>query len=238
MNNRPNLVKSCLKSIARFMGYDSLAMKSYSQEGEDRILARLFDQKTGFYIDVGAHHPRRFSNTFLFYKRGWHGINIDAMPGSMDAFVRERPRDINIEVPIAKERKTLTYFEFNDPALNSFSEELSLSRGTPYRITAKRELEAYPLKDILVKYLPAQQQIDFLSIDVEGLDFEVLQSNDWSTIRPNMVLIEKTKSLMLQIQQDPIHQFLLDHDYQLYAKSVNTFFYASNEFLADKVIKA
>ena len=58
----------------------------YSQEGEDMILGKIFSgQKHGFYVDVGAHHPLRFSNTYLFYLKGWRGINIDAMPGSMVA---------------------------------------------------------------------------------------------------------------------------------------------------------
>src|SRR5215510_10661697 len=60
---------------------------SFSQQGEDLILARLFEgQRRGFYVDVGAHHPRRFSNTFLLYRRGWRGLNIDAAPGSMRLF--------------------------------------------------------------------------------------------------------------------------------------------------------
>jgi len=67
--------------------FDGYALKSYSQEGEDMILRRLFEkQNTGFYVDVGAHHPKRFSNTFFFYKKGWRGINIDAMPNSMSLF--------------------------------------------------------------------------------------------------------------------------------------------------------
>jgi len=75
--------------------FDGYALKSYSQEGEDMILRRLFEkQLTGFYVDVGAHHPKRFSNTYFFYKQGWHGINIDAMPGSMKLFEKIRPRDI------------------------------------------------------------------------------------------------------------------------------------------------
>ena len=70
----------------------------YSQNGEDLILNRFLEnKKNGFYIDIGAHHPIRFSNTYLFYKKGWRGINIDAMPGSMDLFNKIRSRDINIE---------------------------------------------------------------------------------------------------------------------------------------------
>ena len=75
---------------------------SYSLQGEDMVLKELFaDKNQGFYVDVGAHHPFRFSNTYLFYKKGWRGINIDAMPRSMELFDKFRPRDINIECGVA-----------------------------------------------------------------------------------------------------------------------------------------
>ena len=65
------------------------------------ILIRIFSNKShGFFIDVGAHHPKRLSNTYYFYKRGWRGVNIDAMPGSMREFSKFRKRDINLEIPI------------------------------------------------------------------------------------------------------------------------------------------
>ncbi|MCX2716544.1 hypothetical protein OQH61_02215 [Helicobacter sp. MIT 21-1697] len=76
--------------------------KSYAQQGEDLILQEMLNNiQYGFYVDVGAHHPFRFSNTYLFYQKGWKGINIDAMPNSMKLFSRFRPRDINIECGIA-----------------------------------------------------------------------------------------------------------------------------------------
>jgi len=74
---------------------------SYSQNGEDRALWRYFEgQRDGFYVDIGAHHPFRFSNTYIFYKSGWRGINVDAMPNSMRAFRRYRKHDINIECAV------------------------------------------------------------------------------------------------------------------------------------------
>ena len=84
--------------------YDRAFIKAYAQEGEDLILYRIFEQTPpGFYVDIGAHHPCCFSSTYLFYQRGWRGINIDAMPGSMDLFRRIRPRDINLESAISED---------------------------------------------------------------------------------------------------------------------------------------
>ncbi len=86
----------------KILGARGYMNPSYSIEGEDRIVRSLFWEKrdTGFYVDVGAHHPFRFSNTYLFYTQGWRGINIDATPGSMRAFKKHRPRDINLEIGI------------------------------------------------------------------------------------------------------------------------------------------
>ena len=84
----------------------------------------------GFFVDVGAHHPQRFSNTYYFYLKGWSGINIDAMPGSMKIFDDLRSRDINLEIPISDKSEILTYYEFDEPALNSFSLSLSHERIT------------------------------------------------------------------------------------------------------------
>jgi hypothetical protein len=103
--------------------------ESYSQEGEDAILYRLFENlQNGFFVDIGAHHPFRFSNTYKFYKLGWRGINIDAMPGSMEAFKAARPNDINLEIPVSDKEEDLPFFTFNDHALNTFSEELAKER--------------------------------------------------------------------------------------------------------------
>jgi FkbM family methyltransferase len=204
------------------------------------ILRRLFEkQSDGFYVDVGAHHPKRFSNTFIFYSKGWKGINIDAMPGSMKAFNKQRPRDKNLEIPIAKEQKNLTYFQFNEPALNGFCEELAVSRdgsSSAYKIISKQNIEAYPLSVILDQHLDTDQSIDFLSVDVEGLDLEVLQSNDWLKFRPKVVLVEILDSFLDTIQNDTVYQFLTAHNYHLYAKAVNTVFFISDKFLSERMM--
>ena len=104
----PRRVWEWLKRVRqRLLGRRAYMNPSYSIEGEDRIVRALLWQKhdKGFYVDVGAHHPFRFSNTYLFYTQGWSGINIDATPGSMKAFNKYRPRDINLEVGIGG-RKT------------------------------------------------------------------------------------------------------------------------------------
>ncbi len=205
--------------------FDGYALKSYSQEGEDMILRRLFEkQKTGFYVDVGAHHPKRFSNTFFFYKKGWEGINIDAMPNSMSLFNKIRPGDINLEIPISDKKQKLTYYMFNEPALNTFSKDLADKRDgkNGYKIISKKDMETSTLEEIFEKHLPHGQEIDFMSVDVEGLDLQVLKSNNWKRFRPKFVLVEVLGSSIKEIANSKEYKYLVGFGYDIFAKAVNT----------------
>jgi len=206
----------------------SYRQASYSQEGEDLVLSRLFgEREQGFYVDIGAHHPKKFSNTYFFYRKGWVGINVDAMPGSMSAFNLLRPRDINIERAISQNCCSMTYYMFNQPALNGFSKRLSDARsgnGKNYLLKTI-DIETCRLSMILDEYLPSGQGIDFMSIDVEGLDLEVLKSNDWEKYRPRYVLIEVIGGDLPSLNTTEEHQYMLLNDYFLCAKLVNTIIY-------------
>lgn len=207
------------------------AQISYAQEGEDLILLRLFaDQQSGFYVDVGAHHPKRFSNTYLFYKQGWRGVNIDAMPGSMEEFRRIRPRDLNIEVAIAGRPGSLTFYRFNDPALNTCDEQLARERNTGrYRILATEPVRAERLQDIFPRILSAGQQIDFLTVDVEGLDAEVLASNNWEMFRPTYVLTECGQGGIGDIMNGEQYRVLTGANYEFIAKTALTAFFVRKD---------
>lgn len=204
---------------------DGFTTKIYSQEGEDIILSEFFPNKTdGFYVDVGAHHPMRFSNTHMFYKKGWRGINIDAMPGSMKAFERKRPRDINLEIGVSGKEGEMTFYMFDDPALNGFSMEISKDRdkNSNFEIIEERKIKTYPLSKILDKYLPKDQKIDFMSIDVEGLDMIVLESNDWKRYSPRYLLVECIGDTVEDIMQDNIYRFLSEKGYKIVGKTYRT----------------
>jgi len=205
---------------------------AYSQEGEDLILDRIFARKrSGFYVDVGAHHPHRYSNTFLFYLRGWRGINVDPLPGTKALFDKLRPRDINLELAVLRDRRCATYFEFNDPAVNGFDAHLVNSRESQgrYRLLRTTERAALPLREILATYLPIGTVIDFLSVDVEGMDLEVLESNDWERYRPRVVLAEIRGSSLSSITSDPVHVFMRNQGYDLFAKSMQTVFFVRED---------
>ena len=201
---------------------------SYSQEGEDRVLSRFLEgRKAGFYVDVGAHHPIRFSNTFLFYERGWRGINIEPSPNAIGQFNRKRRRDINVEKGVGETPEELTYYMFDDPALNTFDKALMQERETqtPYRVVGTTRVMVERLETLLRENLPQGQMIDFMSVDVEGFDLQVLHSNDWRRYRPEFVLVEALDFKLDSASQHPVHIFMSGIGYELAAKTLNTLFY-------------
>lgn len=212
---------------------DRKGHRSYSQEGEDRVLSSLLFKlhggkhvNDGFYVDIGAHHPYRYSNTCLFYKRGWHGVNIDAMPGSMSLFKRQRPRDINLECGVGQKAETLKFFVFNEPALNTFDEDLAKARcNNVWHIKTTVDVPVFPLSKILEENVSKGQSIDFFSVDVEGFDLDVLQSNDWRKHRPLVVLVETFGLSLEDLAADPLTKYLHSLGYVVYSKTVNTTFF-------------
>ena len=222
--------KKLLKKYREIRGlyFNGFVIKSYSQEGEDLILKRIFgEKKNGFYVDVGAFHPFWISNTNIFYKNGWNGVNIDAMPSSMALFDKFRPRDINLECPISDENKILTYYAFNDPALNGFSKDLSIARNSDpnWEIIFQKNMETKRLAQVLDENLPKGIHIDFMSIDVEGLDYAVLRSNDWERYRPDVVLVEMLNTSLEDIVYSEIGIYMKSNGYAVFAKTANTVFF-------------
>lgn len=204
---------------------DTYAIKCYSQEGEDMILRRIFEGKRdGFYVDVGAHHPRRFSNTYYFYKEGWRGINIEPNPDALKAFNLERPKDINLQLGVSDVASILEYYYFDEPALNTFDPNVVKERlaNTSYKVVNKEGVCVERLDCLLKKHLPSGQLIDFLSVDVEGLDLAVLRSNDWHLFRPKCVLAEVLNMPLDEAIKSDLSKFMLSQGYCLFARTYNT----------------
>jgi len=205
---------------------------SYSQEGEDLLLDYIFKGKNdGFYIDIGAHHPKRFSNTYLFYKKGWRGINIDATPGSMRLFRKYRFKDINLEYAISDKSEQLTFYLFNEPALNTFNKKYAdkYLKKPHYKIIAKKLIKTQTVNSVLAKY-PPPKTIDFMSIDVEGYDEKVIKSLNLSKYKPKIILIESADNNIENVLNSKINKFLHKYHYSFYLKTFNTLFYKLDEF--------
>jgi FkbM family methyltransferase len=218
-------VEAVRRGLEKFDPFVNLA---YSQDGEDMVLRRLFErQRSGFYVDVGAHHPYRFSNTCYFYRRGWRGINIDPNPDAIKAFRRYRPSDVNVCVGVSDTAGDLSFHLFNEPALNTFDADLAKERARlpDYWLLETRSVPVRRLDDLLTQYLPRDQKIDFLSIDVEGLDLAVLRSGDWNRFRPSILLVEAHERTVSAVESDPINIFAVAAGYRLIAKTLNTLIY-------------
>jgi FkbM family methyltransferase len=204
---------------------------SYGQDGEDMVLSGFLRGKNnGFYVDVGAHHPKRYSNSYKFYRTGWKGINIDPVPGMKKIFDKERPRDINLEIGVGQNSQDLNYYIFNEPALNSFDERvLKIYKDHKvFKMIDQKKIAVLPLSEILDKNLSDATEIDFLNIDVEGLDYEVLQSNNWKKYRPKIILCEVplgSDGSVKAILNSDIYYFLQAQGYELVAKTCNTMFF-------------
>jgi FkbM family methyltransferase len=175
-------------------------MVSYAQNREDVLLQRVFaDMEHGFYVDVGANHPKIDSVTHHFSTHGWRGINIE--PGLVYSnLAAARPNDINLNVAVSDVCGKLTFYEYpGAEGLSGFSAappavSVSLLAGC-----LQREVETRTLRSIFAEQQPPT--IDFLSIDVEGHERQVLLGNDWSRWRPRVVLLEAT----LPGQRTPCH---------------------------------
>lgn len=162
-----------------------------SQCGEDLIIESiLFTKKNGFYVDVGANHPIKYNNTLLFHNKGWTGINIEPNHSRMWLFNLLRRKDINVNVGIGKQKSEMKFYVFKESTLSTFDEKAALEyqkMGHPLKKTIVIPIS--PLKDILAKHAE-RKEIDFMSIDTEGFDMEVLESNDWTKFRPRFLIIE------------------------------------------------
>lgn len=212
------------EEIIDLLHYATRASIGYGQEGEDLILLRLLDMsKPGFYVDIGAHHPIRFSNTYAFYRAGWSGLNVDATPGSMKIFQALRPRDTNVEVAVSDSTHPMLFHVFKEGALNTFDASLAaeyMRQGWDLLYT--KEVTPRSLASVLDEYLPIGQSIELMSLDVEGGELSVLESNDWERFRPGIIVLEVLDTSLAHLDNAPAVQFLKRIGYVPVAKLLNS----------------
>ncbi len=188
------------------------------------IFARFPSSYKGYYVDVGAYHPLKYSNTYSFYEKGWRGICVDPVPGRTHLFKKYRPRDIFLNHGVSESEKTLMYYMAEEPAYNTFSEEIYENNVGIFK--QKKEVSTKPLRKILNQNLPKGCTIDFLSVDAEGFDLEVLQSNDWQRYRPRIVLLEeKSVHSLNDITSLEINAFMMQNNYLAVSRAPSALVY-------------
>mgnify|MGYP006099779659 FL=1 len=197
------------------------------------ILDTFFRGKnTGFYIDVGCNEPIRYSNTFLFYLRGWKGINIDANKNLTNNFKKLRPKDIVLhEVISDKEEEVTFYISDKRPAVSTIDEKTKKEWSKNHEFNRKETLKTKTLNSILKKYNVENKKIDFLSIDVEGHDFNVLKSIDLNIYRPKIIIVE------LHDFKENSEESLLIHDYMKKFNYNLIMYLAMNAYFEDITFK-
>lgn len=166
-------------------------LKSYSQFNEDLLIDLILGLKdNGFYLDIGANDPVIGNNTKRFYDKGWSGINIEPGPNAIKKFYEYRIRDINLNIGVGSTKGNSIFYQLEESSLSSFNiknaKNMAAKSGS---IITEIPIDVFRLVDIVDQYIKGKQ-VDFMSVDTEGSDLAVLQSNNWDKFRPTLIIVE------------------------------------------------
>jgi FkbM family methyltransferase len=195
----------------------------YSQFGEDLVVIHAFEKffaknDPGFYIDVGAHHPKEYSTTAILHCHGWRGINIDVSERAIELLKSARPDDISILAGVAKTQQRRPYYLFDPAAVSTLdpaTRDEWLENGWVLKQT--KEVAVYPLSEIVSPHLSETQKVDYLNIDIEGLDLEALETYDFEHYAPSVITIELHNFNLLEARHHPVVKFLINRGYKLHS---------------------
>ena len=208
-----------------------------SQFGEDKKIIKFFkNKKEGVYLDVGCFHPIRQNNTYLMHKLGWMGINIDLNPLSIDLFKVARPKDINICAAVSgkKSSKNL-FFDHQLSSLNTLSKNhtLFIKKAFGIKKLKKKKIKTRTLNEILITN--RIKKIDFMNIDVEGHEIEVLKNFNFNFFNIRLICIEiidyESYSKKIEIKKSKIFKLLKKNNYSLKFKTSVNYIFCRNKYL-------
>jgi FkbM family methyltransferase len=220
-----------IKLYLHLLRYRGLREKlQYSRWGEDSFLINYFkDTSNGRYIDIGAFHPFRGSNTYLLYKKGWSGINIDLNKTSIDLFKLARPNDINLNLAISDANKKIKVYQTKDLGkMNTIDPKFASIFLKNYHV---RESCSYNLNDILYKYNASKNnRFELIDIDVEGSEYQILENLNFNKYSFKLILVEThIGNLHFKQQSDKIHTLLKSKNYNYLKKFGETAVYENAE---------
>ena len=201
---------------------------SYSQDQEDLFINDYFKNiDDGFYLDIGCYHPIKYSNTALLYNRGWQGINIDMNQTSIDLFNILRKKDKNICAAISSSNKKVTqYIDHIYSPVNTIDKNFSqvISKRLKTKPFSEKNIFTNTFSEIVKKNEIQITKIDFLNIDVEGHDYDVLKGIDLLNIKPKIICIE-IDNHEKNLSNQKIKNYLIKFNYKI-IKSIglNAFF--------------
>ena len=206
---------------------------SYSLNAVDLIVDYIFkDKSKGNYIDIGAQHPISNNNTYLLFRRGWKGINIDLDKKSIDLFNISRPNDINLNYAISdKEEETDLYFYHESSPINTLNKEVQKYQKA--NVKEIKKVNTFTLNFILEK-INFKEEIDYMNIDVEEKEKKVLAGFDLKKYKPNVVSIEylDLKMKKLEFKNNNIQNLINSN---LYKYFINNDYYFINWLHGDLI---
>lgn len=202
-----------------------LNKKTYSLFGEDLVALKFFkNEKKGFYVDIGCYHPTHINNTYLLYKKGWNGINIDVSQFSIDLFKFMRPDDLNYKCAVSETNKKVNlYYQKEHSQLTSIN-KLTAKKFIKGRLK-KKIINSYSLEEILSWGKYKDYEIDFLDVDVEGADLQVLKGLNFSKRKPKLICVEIHQK---NFRKHKIYRFLIKKKYKLIWQESFSFLFKRN----------
>ena len=208
-----------------------LNKKTYSTDGVDLFISKKFNNKfKGFYVDVGCYHPTKFNNTYLLYKKNWRGINIDLSKFSIDLFNFWRPKDINICRAITNINTFSKLYYQKEFSLLSTLNKQQAKISFQGRVKSKI-VKCSTLTTVIDETLYKKKKIDFLNIDAEGNDLNILKSLNFKFYRPNFICVEDTDlyyKKINSIEDSKIYSFLIKLGYKHIRSGIFDNLYVSN----------
>lgn len=187
----------------------------YSQFGEDAVLLHMVGgrkARSGFYVDVGCHHPRKGSNTYLFYRMGWRGVLVDLERSKVLACKLLRPGDEAVLAAVSDREEEV---EIHAP--EAFSVLASIRADAVPGAKVVGRIRTRTLTDILDRSRFAGRPIDLLNVDVEGVDLQVLRGLDFVRYRPRIVVVESWDQKLDNVLGGEMHALLRERGYELAA---------------------
>jgi FkbM family methyltransferase len=200
-----------------------------SQDKEDLFIKNFFKKKNkGIYLDIGCFNPLLWNNTYLLYKKGWSGINVDIQKINIDLFNIARPGDINICCALYDKKKFLDLYnlkgENNSPVMTIDKSHAEKMKFLFKKKIIKKKIETLTFSEMIKNYNIKINNIDFLNIDTEGSDFNVLKSINIQKYKPKLICIEISQ-FTKQSDKKKILNYLKLNDYKfIYKTSVSSFF--------------
>ena len=181
-------------------------------DGEDLFINNFFkNKKKGFYIDVGCYHPIHRNNTFLLYKKGWRGINIDIHKFSIELFSYLRPEDYNYNLAVSNKDEVINMYYQKELSQISTIEKRQADKIFQGNIK-KSKIDSLTLDSVLKKTKLDDIKIDLLDIDVEGADLKVLEGFSLEKFKPKLICVEIHEK---EIRKSKIFIHLTNSNYEL-----------------------